>query len=88
MQDHGSEIETVSMNKCTNSQPATNNVASLPFQMPSFSPLLNNNSKETINFTVNISPSGSISIGNSKTSEDDTSHLELFEGVDMEEFFD
>ena len=91
MQDHNSEIKTVSMNKCTNSQPetTTNNVAFLPFQMPSFSPLLNNNnSKGIINFTVNICPTGSISIGNSKTSEDETSHLELFEGIDMKEFFD
>ena len=86
MLDYGSEIETV--RKCTNSQPVTSNVASLPFQMHSFSPLLNNNSKGTINFTVNICPSGSISIGNSKTSEDDASHLKLFEGVDVEEFFD
>ena len=54
--------------------------------MPSFSPLLNNNSKGTINFTVDFCPPESISIGNSKTSEGETSHLELFEGIDMKEF--
>ena len=48
--NHGSEVETVTINKFI--QPASNNIASLPFQMPSFSPLLNNNSIGTMNFTV------------------------------------
>ena len=63
LQDHDGEIETVTINKCSDSQPSPNNIASLLFQMPSFSPILNNNSKGTINFTVNICPSRTLYIG-------------------------
>ena len=57
---NGTSLQDHDMNKCSNSQPTPNNIATLPFQMPSFSPLLNNNSKGNTNFTVNICPSGNI----------------------------
>ena len=61
----------------------SNNGTSLPFNMPSFSPVLNSNSNGTINFTVNICPSGSIAIGNSTST-----YEHLFTDIDLKDFFD
>ena len=54
-----------------------------PFQMPTFSPVINSNGQGTINFTINICPSGSMAIGNKKETIDD-----LLDGIDIKDIFD
>ena len=54
-----------------------------PFQMPTFSPVINSNSQGIINFTINICPSGSMAIGNKKEAIDD-----LLDGIDIKDIFD
>ena len=86
-QEHGDRM-IVDKGKSIHFQPAnniSNSGTSLPFHMPSFSPVLNSNSNGTINFTVNICPSGSISIGNSNGSDP---YQDLFADIDLKDFFD
>ena len=56
-----------------------------PFQMPTFSPVINSNGQGTINFTMSrhICPSGSMAIGNKKETIDD-----LLDGIDIKDIFD
>ena len=51
--------------------------------MPVFSPVLNCNSTGTVNFTVNMYPSGNIAIGNTANVEEEIDFHELFEGIDV-----
>ena len=52
-------------------------------QMPTFLPVINSNGQGTINFTINICPSGSMAIGNKKETIDD-----LLDGIDIKDIFD
>ena len=49
------------------------------FQMPTFSPVINSNGQDTINYTINIYPSGSMAIGNTKETIDD-----FLDGIDID----
>ena len=51
--------------------------------MPVFSPVLNCNSTGTVNFTVNMYPTGNIAIGNTANVEEEIDFHELFEGIDV-----
>ena len=48
-----------------------------------FSPVLNCNSTGTVNFTVNMYPTGNIAIGNAANVEEEIDFHELFEGIDV-----
>ena len=58
------------------------NSAQFPFQMPTFSPVIN--SRGNVNFTVNICPSGPISVG-STSGESESTYETLLEGVQLED---
>lgn len=55
-----------------------------PSQLPSFAPVFNN--QGVVNFTVNISPSGTINIGNTAAEID--SYDELLEGIELKDLID
>jgi len=62
--------------------------SSVSLQMPTFSPIVNSNGTGTINFVVNICPTGNMSMGNStevkcQNNEFDT----LLEGIDVDDLF-
>ena len=63
--------------------PSSNTSGNLPLPMPVFSPVLNCNSTGTVNFTVNMYPTGNIAIGNTANVEEEIDFHELFEGIDV-----
>lgn len=63
--------------------PCSSTSGNLPLPMPVFSPVLNCNSTGTVNFTVNMYPTGNIAIGNTANVEEDIDFHELFEGTDV-----
>ena len=54
--------------------------------MPPISPIINGSSG-TINFTVNICPTGPISYGHTATVSENDQHQDLLKDIDIGEFF-
>lgn len=64
---------------------------SVPVPQPVFSPVINTSGSGTVNFTVNICPSGNISIDTTNESKGDLDprvYDHLLEGLDVKDFFD
>ena len=67
--------------------PCSSNSGNLSLPMPVFSSVLNYcNSTGTVNFTVNIYPSGNIAIGNTANVEEEIDFHELCEGIDVTKY--
>ena len=56
----------------------------LAFPMPMISPVINGQGG-TVNFTVNVCPSGSVSIGASSSSSNEGTYEKVLEGTELED---
>ena len=88
------EIEKMNKSENTNElQPQVlierNMVTSaMPLQMAGFAPVVNSNSTGTVNFVVNICPTGNIGIKNSTEVKSESSdYVSLLEGIDVDDLF-
>ena len=62
--------------------------SAIPFQLSGFSPVVNSNSTGTVNFVVNICPTGNIDIKNSTEVKSQSNDYDsLLEGIDMDDLF-
>lgn len=62
--------------------------SAIPFQMSGFSPVVNSNGTGTVNFVVNICPTGNIDIKNSTEVKSESNDYDsLLEGIDVDELF-
>ena len=73
-----------------NSSSYRNNLitSAMPLQLTGFAPVVNSNSTGTVNFVVNICPTGHIGIKNStEVKNESTDHDALLEGIDVDDLF-
>ena len=62
--------------------------SAIPFQLSAFSPVVNSNSTGTVNFVINICPTGSIDIKNSTEVKSKSNDYDsLLEGIDINDLF-
>ena len=60
----------------------------IPFQMSGFSPVVNSNSTGTVNFIVNICPTGNVDVKNSTEVKSESNEYDsLLEGINVDELF-
>ena len=83
----GTNIESLQNSSCqmASSVTPTNHFS---FPMPAFSPVINSNDQGTINFTINVCPSGNLAIGNNLEQKETTNFDELLSGIDIKDLFD
>lgn len=64
--------------------------SAMPLQLGAFNPVINSNSTGTVNFIVNVCPSGNMAVGNKNEARYDKQNIDiaaLMDGVDIENFF-
>ena len=64
--------------------PPQNAFPGFPIPPPVFNPVIN--SRGMVNFTVNICPSGNITVGGTSAPEENCYFDELLEGIDLDDF--
>ena len=64
--------------------------SAMPLQLGAFNPVINSNSTGTVNFIVNVCPTGNMAVGNKNEARCDRQNIDisaLVDGVDIENFF-
>ena len=94
LQNYPKEVEKMNKSDNTGDQqpqvPTEKNLitSAMPLQLTGFAPVVNSNSTGTVNFVVNICPTGHIGIKNStKVKNESTDHDALLEGIDVDDLF-
>lgn len=63
--------------------------SAMPLQLGALNPVINSNSSRTVNFIVNVCPTGNMAVGNRNEARYDRQNIDisaLMDGVDIENF--